>query len=184
MSNRQIFLTSLCMGASASLLILKIYQKVIWHRPRMIMTEGLTILGGSVCKQILEYWWYYLLITNFSIFRRQLAASIINGVVVKKWASAANGHVIESRARFFPLRIYFTLLFKLREFVWQANHFEMLMRTNISVFYKGWIKKSNKIITFGQGGGRLFPHAQRVSTSPTHRPVKHKIFKIFNIPIP
>ena len=39
--------------------------------------------------------------TNFSVFCRQLAPSIISGVVVKKWALGANGHAIESHARFF-----------------------------------------------------------------------------------
>lgn len=33
--------------------------------------------------------------TNFSVFCRQLAPSIISGVVVKKWALGANGHAID-----------------------------------------------------------------------------------------
>ena len=63
----------------------------------------------------------------------------MSGVVVKKCALGANGHAIESRARFFPLRIYFTLLSKFREFLFSLR------------------KNSNKIIIFEWGEGRLPP---------------------------
>ena len=71
---------------------------------------------------------------------------------------------------FFSTRKYFTILFKILDFLRSLNRFKVLIRLIKSEFYMAWRKNFTKLFTYLRG--TFVPNVQTMSTSLMSRLVK------------